>query len=97
MSDGSRSRVLVTGGAGFIGRRTVRAMLAVGAEVTSADLHAFPDSQVRSVVGDLCEPAVAAAAVIIDISVARGLGCQPEHDLQAGIATVWPEFSETYQ
>jgi nucleoside-diphosphate-sugar epimerase len=55
-------------GAGFIGRRTVRAPLEAGAEVTSAD-----------------------------ISVARGLGYQPEHDLKAGIATVWPEFSETYQ
>jgi nucleoside-diphosphate-sugar epimerase len=167
MSDGSRSRVLVTGGAGFIGRRTARALLPAGAEVTSADLHAFPDSQVRSVVsvgtfllastnavtGDVGRATIteqiplrpltpngatkaagemllgagesvpvndilAAArvvtgaelpaehvppkpgempAVIIDISVARGLGYQPEHDLKAGIATVWPEFSETYQ
>ena len=34
-------------------------------------------------------------AVIIDISAARSLGYQPRYDLKAGIATVWPEFSET--
>ena len=51
----NRSRVLVTGGAGFIGRRIVRALLAEGHEVTVADLRAFPDPAVRSVVGDLCE------------------------------------------
>ena len=53
-----RSRVLVTGGAGFIGRRVVRALMAEGHEVTVADLRAFPDPDVRSVKGDLCDPGV---------------------------------------
>jgi UDP-glucose 4-epimerase len=58
-----RSRVLVTGGSGFIGRRLVAALLGGGAEVTVADLHEPSIPGVPSVIGDLRDPAVAARAV----------------------------------
>lgn len=60
---GQRSRVLVTGGSGFIGRRLVTALLAGGADVTVADRHEPSAPGVRFVDGDLRDPAVAAQAV----------------------------------
>ena len=55
--------MLVTGGSGFVGRRLVAALLDGGAEVTVADRHEPSAPGVRSVVGDLRDPAVAAQAV----------------------------------
>lgn len=58
-----RSRVLVTGGAGFIGRRLVAALVERGADVTVVDTRDEPAPGTRTVVGDLRDPDVAARAV----------------------------------
>jgi UDP-glucose 4-epimerase len=63
LGDEQRSRVLVTGGSGFIGRRLVAALLDSGAEVTVADKHEPSVPGVSAVVGDLREPSVADHAV----------------------------------
>jgi UDP-glucose 4-epimerase len=63
MPDGSRSRVLVTGGAGFIGRRLVSALLDHGHDVTCVDRHGCTDQRASSVVGDLRDRAIMAEAL----------------------------------
>lgn len=63
MADESGARVLVTGGSGFIGRRLVRALLKAGADVTIADRRPFPGGGVRTILGDLCDPAVVARTI----------------------------------
>lgn len=70
MADGTRSQVLVTGAAGFMGLRVVRMLPGAVHDVFSIGRHAHPEQR-------------------------GAMGYKPEHDLKAGSATVWPEFSET--
>ncbi len=51
-------RVLVTGGAGFIGRHAVAELARAGAQVRVVDLKAHPDPAVDGVVGDIANPDV---------------------------------------
>jgi UDP-glucose 4-epimerase len=58
VTDWAGKRLLVTGGAGFIGAALVQTLLEAGAQVTVADLRPAADPRVRSVVGDLCQPEI---------------------------------------
>lgn len=56
-------RVVITGGAGFVGRAVVAAFIGQGHPVTVVDRRAHPDSAVRSVVGDLTDPGLIPGAL----------------------------------
>lgn len=52
-SPAPEGRVVITGGAGFVGRAAVAAFAGRGVPITVVDRHAHPDPAVRSIVGDL--------------------------------------------
>jgi UDP-glucose 4-epimerase len=57
------SRILVTGGSGFIGRHVVTELTTAGAHVRVVDLQPHPNPSVDIVIGDLVEPDVIAASL----------------------------------
>jgi UDP-glucose 4-epimerase len=66
--DLSGERVLVTGGAGFIGRSVVAGFLGAGAAVRVLDQLESHFDQAETVLGDLCDPAVRQKAVTPDLT-----------------------------
>jgi UDP-glucose 4-epimerase len=88
-------RVLVTGGAGFIGRHAVSALASEGAHVRVVDLTPHPDPGLETVVGDLGEADVLAEALaggfdaVVHLaavtSVLRSLE-RPEHTYRTNVA-----------
>jgi UDP-glucose 4-epimerase len=62
-SPAGAGRVVITGGAGFVGRAAVSAFAGRGHAVTMVDRMPHPDPQVRSVVGELTDPTIIADAL----------------------------------
>jgi len=62
---------------------TVNEMVTTARKVTGA---AIPAEQVPVGHGEM-------PAVVLDISAAKALGYRPAYDLEAGMATVWPDFA----
>jgi len=61
--NGGPSRILVTGGSGFIGRHVVAALTAAGAHVRVLDLEPHADPSVDIVRGDIADPDVVGRAL----------------------------------
>jgi UDP-glucose 4-epimerase len=62
-SPAGAGRVVITGGAGFIGRAAVSAFTGRGDPVTVVDRNPHPDRNIHSVAGELTDPAVIADAL----------------------------------
>ncbi|MDQ3905047.1 MAG: NAD-dependent epimerase/dehydratase family protein [Actinomycetota bacterium] len=62
-SSAGAGRVVISGGAGFVGRAVVSAFASRGHPITVVDRRPHPDPAVRSVVGELTDPQVVADAL----------------------------------
>jgi len=62
---------------------TVNEMVTIARQVTGAPI---PAENVPVPPGEM-------PAVVLDISAARAIGYEPAHTLEAGMATVWPDFA----
>ena len=62
---------------------TVNEMVTIARQVTGAPI---PAENVPVPPGEM-------PAVVLDISAARAIGYRPAYDLEAGMATVWPDFA----
>jgi len=76
VGDLTGERVLVTGGAGFIGRSVVAGLMSAGADVRIVDKEPSTDPDVRSLVGDLLDPDVQDRAVRDDLTGVVHLAAQ---------------------
>ena len=68
------TRVLVTGGSGFVGRHVVRTLVAEGHDVVVVDRNIHPD--VPTVSGELEDPAVLDEAVTPDLGAVVHLAAE---------------------
>jgi len=65
-------RVLVTGGSGLLGRRTIAALAARGHEVVALQRRESPELACRQVLADVCDRSAVAAAVAGRDAVVHG-------------------------
>ncbi|MEZ4415205.1 MAG: NAD-dependent epimerase/dehydratase family protein [Gemmatimonadota bacterium] len=97
-------RVLITGGAGFIGSYFIERLIRAGSEVTVLDLAPCPYPGVHSIVGDVRDPAAVREAIqgvdrVLHLAAAHhdfGISEQTYFDVNEGAARVLVQAMEEH-